>query len=149
MSSEMFPDQGEIRRAIATVFDPCSVNAGVSINVIDMGLILGWSIGADRHVDILMRLTSPGCTLAPSFMHEIEAAVSAVAHVASAKVTISGHSLWSESNIAPASLCKLREARRKSSSLIGTRPQQWRTALTNANPRRPVLAGKASGPAVS
>jgi metal-sulfur cluster biosynthetic enzyme len=139
MTGPVFPDQGAIRRAIETVFDPCSVNAGAPINVIDMGLILGWSIGADRRVDILMRLTSPGCTLAPSFMHRIEEAVAAVEHVEAVKVTVTGLLLWGEDDIAAGSLQRLKDIRRKSLSLAGARPQQWRTAT----PRPPLASAPA------
>lgn len=128
MMQKDFPKQSDIRSAIETVYDPCSVNAGAPINVVDMGLILGWSVGADRRVDILMRLTSPGCTLAPSFMHRIEQAVGSVEHVVSAKVTVTGLSLWSEDDVASESLRRLREVRQKSLSIIGTQPQQWRKA---------------------
>ena len=129
MTGLPFPDQDQVRQAIATVLDPCSVNAGAPINVIDMGLILGWSIDAGRNIEIRMRLTSPGCTLAPSFMHRIETAVEAVAHVASAKVSVTGLSLWSEFDVAPESRRRLADVRSRSLASIGTRPQQWRHAV--------------------
>lgn len=135
MMSARFPDQGAIRRAIETVFDPCSVNAGVPINVIDMGLVLGWTVDADGDVEIRMRLTSPGCTLAPSFMHRIELAVNAVEHVRNAQVKVTGLGLWSEADVAPDKLRELRETRMASQSLIGTRPRQWQSEMPTKSAR--------------
>lgn len=126
-----FPVNDAIRQAISKVYDPCSVNAGFPINVIDMGLILGWAISSNGHVDIRMRLTSPGCTLAPSFMHRIEEAVRTVECVSSVVVSVDGLMLWSESDVDVQSRRNLNEIRMRSLAATGTKPQHWKTVREN------------------
>lgn len=56
-----------IRAVLAGIYDPCSVAAGRSTSIIDMGLVLGWKLQQGT-LSIDFCVTFAGCTMAPHFV---------------------------------------------------------------------------------
>lgn len=68
---------------LKTIYDP-----EIPVDVYELGLIYEVKINADKHVDILMTLTSPNCPVAESMPQEVEDKVAEIKGVKSAKVSI-------------------------------------------------------------
>jgi metal-sulfur cluster biosynthetic enzyme len=119
------PRNATIRAALCAVHDPCSVAMNVPMNVLDMGLVRGWTV-TDGHVAIEMVLTSAMCVQASSIVEAIESAVSAVADVTSVTVTIDYGTLWDPSDMSERGEASIRRRRRHTLALTGAHPQQWR-----------------------
>jgi FeS assembly SUF system protein len=66
-----------------TVFDP-----EIPVDIYELGLIYKVDINDDRHVDIEMTLTAPGCPVAAEMPGWVEEAARRVAGVASVKVNL-------------------------------------------------------------
>ena len=66
-----------------TVFDP-----EIPVDIYELGLIYKVDINDDRHVDIEMTLTAPGCPVAGEMPGWVEAAARKVEGVASASVNL-------------------------------------------------------------
>lgn len=73
----------DILAALKTVFDP-----EIPVDIYELGLIYKVDINDDRHVDIDMTLTAPGCPVAGDMPGWVETAVGAVAGVESVKVSL-------------------------------------------------------------
>jgi len=59
-----FDDQ--VRAVLGRIHDPCSIAAGRPTSVLDMGLVLGWTL--DKGVlTVRFCVTFAGCTMAPHF----------------------------------------------------------------------------------
>lgn len=56
-----------VRAVLARIHDPCSVAAGRPLSLLDMGLVLGWSLSGDGVLTLDLCVTFPGCTMAPHF----------------------------------------------------------------------------------
>ena len=56
----------EVAEALEKVCDPCSIGSNAPISILDMGLIQGWSMGEDGHLEVKMCVTSACCTMASS-----------------------------------------------------------------------------------
>lgn len=72
-----------------TVFDP-----EIPVDVYELGLIYKVDINDDRHVDIEMTLTAPGCPVAGTMPGWVEEAALRVEGVKSAKVSIVFEPPW-------------------------------------------------------
>jgi FeS assembly SUF system protein len=80
----------ELVTALKTVFDP-----EIPVDIYELGLIYKVDISDERHVDIDMTLTAPGCPVAGEMPGWVEDAVSAVPGVASVKVNLVFDPPWS------------------------------------------------------
>ena len=60
----MIDDQ--IRDVLGTIYDPCSIAAGRPVSVLDMGLVLGWTLD-NGLLKVTFCVTFAGCTMAPHF----------------------------------------------------------------------------------
>jgi FeS assembly SUF system protein len=69
--------------ALKTVFDP-----EIPVDIYELGLIYKVDINDDRHVDIDMTLTAPGCPVAGDMPGWVETAVAGVEGVDSVKVSL-------------------------------------------------------------
>ena len=56
----------DVRAVLARIHDPCSVAAGRPTSVLDMNLVLGWSLDAGV-LSVSFCVTFAGCTMAPHF----------------------------------------------------------------------------------
>ena len=75
--------ENSIIEALKTIYDP-----EIPVDVYELGLIYEVNIKKDKHVDILMTLTSPNCPVAESLPKEVEDKVASVDGVSTAKVEI-------------------------------------------------------------
>ena len=75
--------------AFKTVFDP-----EIPVDVYELGLIYKVDINDDRHVDIDMTLTAPGCPVAGEMPTWVESAARTVPGVVSAKVCLVFEPPW-------------------------------------------------------
>ncbi|HWA00729.1 MAG TPA: SUF system Fe-S cluster assembly protein [Caulobacterales bacterium] len=73
-----------------TVFDP-----EIPVDIYELGLIYKVDINDDRHVEIDMTLTAPGCPVAGEMPGWVEAAALKVEGVKSAKVNLVFEPPWS------------------------------------------------------
>ena len=78
---------------LAAVVDPCSAAVGAPRNLVEMGLVLGWSIEADR-VRVRICLTGPGCMLVGNLMRSIDEAVRSSTGAACVEVEVDPSHLW-------------------------------------------------------
>jgi FeS assembly SUF system protein len=76
--------------AFKTVFDP-----EIPVDIYELGLIYKVDINDDRHVDIEMTLTAPGCPVAGEMPGWVETAARKVEGVKSARVNLVFDPPWS------------------------------------------------------
>mgnify|MGYP002629988518 CR=1 FL=1 len=84
----------DIIAGIKTVYDP-----EIPADIYELGLIYKIDIGDDRSVKVDMSLTSPNCPAAQELPINVENAVSSVAGVKDAKVTVVWDPPWDPSRM--------------------------------------------------
>jgi FeS assembly SUF system protein len=84
----------DIIAALKTVYDP-----EIPADIYELGLIYRVSINDDRHVDIDMTLTAPGCPVAGEMPGWVENAVNTVAGVSGVKVAMTFEPPWDQSRM--------------------------------------------------
>jgi metal-sulfur cluster biosynthetic enzyme len=82
-----------IRAILDAVQDPCSVAAGRPHGLIEMGLVLGWTMKGN-HLAIDMCLTAGDCMMAPHFIEAAKAELLKEPDIASVEVVIDHDFLW-------------------------------------------------------
>jgi len=118
-------DPRAIEAALATVYDPCSVQANAPLSVADMGLIVGLEVSAAGEVRIRLRPTSPWCTMIGSILQGIEGQLGKVEGVTGVTVEIDSASVWSEADLSPEGRRILDGARTRSRAIRPVRKRQW------------------------
>jgi FeS assembly SUF system protein len=84
----------EIVAALKTVYDP-----EIPADIYELGLIYRVSINDERHVDIDMTLTAPGCPVAGEMPDWVENAVSSVPGISGVKVAMTFDPPWDQSRM--------------------------------------------------
>lgn len=84
----------EIVAALKTVYDP-----EIPSDIYELGLIYKVSIDDNRHVEIDMTLTAPGCPVAGEMPGWVETAVGAVPGVQSVNVNMVFNPPWDQSRM--------------------------------------------------
>jgi FeS assembly SUF system protein len=84
----------DIISALKTVYDP-----EIPSDIYELGLIYRVSISDERHVDIDMTLTAPGCPVAGEMPGWVENAVSVVPGVSGVKVAMTFDPPWDQSRM--------------------------------------------------
>ncbi len=84
----------DIIAALKTVYDP-----EIPSDIYELGLIYRVSISDERHVDIDMTLTAPGCPVAGEMPGWVENAVSVVPGVSGVKVAMTFEPPWDQSRM--------------------------------------------------
>lgn len=84
----------DIVAALKTVYDP-----EIPVDVYELGLIYRVEISDERHVDIDMTLTAPGCPVAGEMPGWVENAVSPLAGVSGVTVTMVFDPPWDQSRM--------------------------------------------------
>lgn len=125
-------ERAEIDAALATVFDPCSVQANAPLSVVDMGLVLGVEVQGDGVVSLRIRPTSQWCTMIGSIMQGIEDRVGAVPGVREVRIDIDRETMWSEAELTPRGKDILYGVRARSRAAVPVRRQQWKERLQPA-----------------
>jgi FeS assembly SUF system protein len=84
----------DIIAALKTVYDP-----EIPSDIYELGLIYRVAISDERHVDIDMTLTAPGCPVAGEMPGWVENAVSVVPGVSGVKVAMTFDPPWDQSRM--------------------------------------------------
>jgi metal-sulfur cluster biosynthetic enzyme len=90
----------DVREALSTVFDPCSVAAGAPLSLIDMGLVHGWSF-ENGHLQLRLDITSPACAMAGHFIAEAEQHLRVLGGVTSVGISVQPSGTWTPDRITP------------------------------------------------
>ena len=77
--------------ALKTVYDP-----EMPVNIYELGLIYGLTVGRDGGVEIRMTLTAPNCPVAGTLPGDVERAVRAVQGVTAVKLELTFDPPWSK-----------------------------------------------------
>jgi len=85
-----------VRAVLGRIHDSCSVAAGRPMSVVDMGLVLGWRLGADGVLAVEFCVTWGGCTMAPHFMGAAERDLAGLPGVAQVVTRIDHDHVWDE-----------------------------------------------------
>lgn len=123
----MTPILEQVRGAVANVYDPCSVSAGIPLSVWDMGLVTSLDIDAENRVSISLRPTSAMCTMIGCIMQAVDESVRRVPSVRGVTLRIDHSSMWSEADMTQTGRLLLEARRRRSHEEVPVRPQEWRT----------------------
>ena len=94
VTTAAFDDQ--VRAVLSRINDPCSVAAGRPLSVIDMGLVLGWRLGADGLLAVEFCVTWGGCTMAPHFMSAAERDLAGLPGVRRVVARVDHDHVWDE-----------------------------------------------------
>ena len=84
----------EIIAALKSVFDP-----EIPVDIYELGLIYKVDLSDDRHAEIEMTLTAPGCPVAGDMPGWVETAVAGVAGVSTVKVNLVFDPPWDPSRM--------------------------------------------------
>lgn len=87
---------------IKTVYDP-----EIPVNIYDMGLIYEVNLNEEKHVDVVMTLTSPSCPVAESLPLEVEEKIASHPMIKSAKVEIVFDPPWDKSMMSEEAMFEL------------------------------------------
>lgn len=92
----------EVIKALKGVFDP-----EIPVNIYDLGLIYDVIINDEKHVDVKMTLTTPGCPVAQTFPGTVETAVNQVEGVSDCTVELVWEPPWSQDRMTEAARLEL------------------------------------------
>lgn len=99
-------DEEQLYEAVITalkgVFDP-----EIPVNIYDLGLIYKVTINEDKHVDVDMTLTTPGCPVAQTFPGTVEQAVNQVEGVKDCTVELVWEPPWTQERMSEAARLEL------------------------------------------
>jgi metal-sulfur cluster biosynthetic enzyme len=123
-------DRQRVEAVLATVYDPCSVQASAPLSVINMGLITGIDVGPSGAVRIKMRPTSAWCTMIGSMMQGIEQQLRDLEGVTDVRIDIDQSTPWSEADLTPEGREILGGVRAKSRAAVPVRRRQWQERVT-------------------
>jgi metal-sulfur cluster biosynthetic enzyme len=85
--------EAQVKAAVNTVYDPCSVAAGRPVGLVDLGLLIDYSL-TNHCLHLRFRATFTGCTMAPHFMEAARAAVLSLPGVAIVTSELVSDALW-------------------------------------------------------
>jgi metal-sulfur cluster biosynthetic enzyme len=120
MSSSL---EERVLAALDGVRDPCSIATRHPLGIVELGLLIGLDVAGDGRVRVLLRPTSPSCTLIASILQAAEQQVSAVPGVRSVSVAVDAASEWTPELMTVTGREKLQAARAQTLSTLGLRPR--------------------------
>jgi FeS assembly SUF system protein len=94
--------QEQIISALRSCFDP-----EIPVNIYELGLIYGIDVQPTGAVDVKMTLTSPACPVAGSLPPEVQAKISSIPGVSSAKVDVVWDPPWTPDRMSEAAKLQL------------------------------------------
>lgn len=104
-----------VNETLNTIVDPCSLNAGVAIGLVDMGLVRDMQITRNSKegydVSVGVGVTEATCVLLGSFANEARERISALDGVSSVEVQVLGELNWTEADLSPDAREKLQRHR--------------------------------------
>jgi metal-sulfur cluster biosynthetic enzyme len=107
----------EVRAVLSRIHDPCSIAAGRPLSVLDMGMVLGWTLDSAGVLTVRFCVTFAGCTMAPHFTQAAANDLSRIANVKSVETIVDTEFAWTPELI-----------RQPPPRLTGT-PQAWRAKI--------------------
>ena len=96
-SAQSAPSTQQVIAALKTVYDP-----EMPVNIYELGLIYGLTVGADGVVEVSMTLTAPNCPVAGTLPGDVERAVRAVPGVSGVKLELTFDPPWSKERMSEA-----------------------------------------------
>lgn len=100
------PTLEELRQAIVDVLKPV-YDPEIPVDIYELGLIYGLEIDEERHVKLVMTLTSPMCPVAESLPPEVEQKVRGVPGVAHVDLELTWEPAWDPSRMSEAAKLEL------------------------------------------
>ena len=94
--------EAQVIEALRTCFDP-----EIPVNIYELGLIYGVTVGDTGDVDIKMTLTTPYCPAAQSLPPQVEAKAKSVQGVANVNVSVVWEPTWNPSMMSEAAKLQL------------------------------------------
>ena len=94
--------EAQVIEALRSCFDP-----EIPVNIYELGLIYGVSVGDHGEVEIRMTLTSPYCPAAQSLPPEVQAKAKAITGVSSANVLIVWDPPWTPNRMSESAKLEL------------------------------------------
>lgn len=92
----------DIIDALKTIYDP-----EIPVDVYELGLIYEVNIDENKHVEVVMTLTSPNCPVAGSLPQEVQDKVASVAGVEGAHVELVFEPAWDKSFMSEEAMLEL------------------------------------------
>ncbi|KXF56444.1 hypothetical protein AXA44_34435 [Rhodococcus sp. SC4] len=124
----------DVRAALSTVVDPCSIATGVPISLVDMGLVQDIDVKV-RSVTVTLQPTSPFCMQIGLMTEKMEQAVAEAADFDEVRITVDHEAEWMPEMMAESSRAALRRVRPLPLSV-------------SPNPARPHVAGVQTRPLI-
>ncbi len=91
----------EVRKEIKKIYDP-----EIPVNIYDLGLIYDISV-SDKHVDIMMTLTSPNCPVADTLPKNVKENIEKIKDVSSVEVKLTWNPPWNKDMMTEAAKLEL------------------------------------------
>ena len=112
------PLEERVRAAIDKVQDPCSLAQAVPVGISEMGMVTDVRLGeprADgrRDVELVLRVTAPGCMYVPFMDSSIRAAVGELEEIGEIATDWDPNADWRPGDIAAPAQERIAEARRQ------------------------------------
>jgi metal-sulfur cluster biosynthetic enzyme len=132
----MTPDTitDRVLAALSSVQDPCSVATRHPLSIVELGLLVDLQISDDGDAVLLLRATSPSCTLIPSIMQAAEDRIAAVEGVRDVRVELDVDAVWTPELMPAGGREKLRAARARTVDALGIRPYAQRAISNGPGP---------------
>lgn len=114
-------DEKTVRAALNTVIDPCSITAGCTAGIEELGLVRSLVLSEEDGatvVDVLIGVTEPGCIMGYPFVEEAIKRLEGLDGVGRVHVSFSHDFDWTPADMSPDYQARLqahRDARRASS----------------------------------
>lgn len=103
-----------IEERINEIVDPCSAAAGAPAGLVDMGLIRRLDVAEGEEgaeVSVVVRVTHPGCMMAPVFLARVQGLLHELPEVATIDASLDTGFDWTEADMSPEYRERLRERR--------------------------------------
>jgi metal-sulfur cluster biosynthetic enzyme len=128
------PLEDRVRAAIDEVKDPCSLAQAVPVGIAEMGMVTAVRLGEPRDdgrrdLDLVLRVTAPGCMYVPFMDSSIRAAVGELDELAEVNIEWDPDADWRPADIAGPARRRIQEARRARLASAARRRRR-RTAST-------------------
>ena len=91
----------EVIKEIKKIYDP-----EIPVNIYDLGLIYDISV-SDKHVDIMMTLTSPNCPVADTLPKNVKENIEKIKDVSSVEVKLTWNPPWNKDMMTEAAKLEL------------------------------------------
>lgn len=116
--------EARVLAAVDTVRDPCSLAQAIPIGIAEMGMVTDVRVGAadeaGRHdVELVLRVTAPGCMYVPFMDRSICVAVEVLEDVRDISIVWAPTADWTPDAISPPARARIAAARRRRLTGVG------------------------------